>query len=105
MIVLPPSAFNKGQKGEDIMAKKKIKKVGSISVTVQREDRLLAITNLSGAILEVAKALRAAPQITVQNCRFHGPFDDGTAVVIETEEEIDRTEIVTVDEGDTDGQD
>lgn len=86
------------------MAEKEIKKLGSVSVTIQREDRLRAITNLSEAVLRLAKSLDSVPCVCITN--NHIVCDGGgTAIDIATEEDVPRTEIITVGEDDADGQD
>jgi len=42
-----------------------------ITVKIEREDRLIAINNLSMAILEVAKSLNTAPRVNIENCEMH----------------------------------
>jgi len=43
-------------------------KKGQISVTVQTENRMEAINNLSKAIRDVAYALKNGPEIIIKNC-------------------------------------
>lgn len=64
-----------------------------IRVTVQREDRLRAINNLSEAILVVAKALNTAPSVVVKN-NVISDVKDGDGIRIDTEDKITRTEII-----------
>ena len=65
-----------------------------IRVTVQREDRLRAINNLSEAILEVAKALNTAPSVAVTNNVINGVKEDGIGIQVDTEDKVTRTEII-----------
>lgn len=64
-----------------------------IRVTVQREDRLRAINNLSEAILVVAKALNTAPSVYMTNNVING-VKDGAGIQIDTEDKVTRTEII-----------
>ena len=64
-----------------------------IRVTVQREDRLRAINNLSEAVLNVAKALQQSCQVSITNCRFICS-GGGYGCHIDTEEKVTKTEIL-----------
>lgn len=50
------------------MEKKNEEKVPAITVLVPKENRLIAINNLSAAILELAKAMNIAPSVNIINC-------------------------------------
>jgi len=69
------------------------KQKGEIRVTVQREDRLKAITELSKAIRQVAEALNQSPHVSIGNCVFK---EMNTGILIDTETEVTRTEIKEV---------
>jgi len=64
--------------------------MGEIKVTVQTEKRLLAINNLSAAILKVAEALASGTLVEVKNNVFHG---GDPALSIDTAEEVIETKI------------
>ena len=66
---------------------------GMVKVTVQREDRLRAITTLSEAIKFLAQALNTAPNVYVTNCSVTG---SDVGIQIDTEDRVDRTQILTV---------
>lgn len=85
-----------------MMSKKKVsKKVipvipkkGSIRITVQREDRLKAITELAIANRNLAEALCVQPIIRIEHCNFQG---DGNAPAMNIDApgiDVERTEIV-----------
>jgi hypothetical protein len=63
-----------------------------IKVTVQREDRLAAITKLSSAIEKVATALSTCPEVVISNCHFECS-ENSDGVCIDTADEVTRTEI------------
>lgn len=73
-------------------------KKGRIQVTVQREDRLRAINNLSEAIKEVAKALNQAPRVLVTHCVVTNKAKSSVGIGIDTAEEVDRTEVKEIDD-------
>jgi len=50
------------------MEKKNVEKVPTITVLVPKEDRLIAINNLSAAIFELAKAINIAPSVNINGC-------------------------------------
>jgi len=68
-------------------------KESQIRVTVQDVDRMTAISNLSIALRETAKALSAVPQVTIANNVITG-IDGGTGITVDTERAIDHTEVV-----------
>jgi len=61
-----------------------------IQITVQREDRLMAIRTLSSAINKVASALLSPVQIAVRNCTIIGD-ENSTGISIATEEKTAET--------------
>ena len=65
---------------------------GQIKVTVQTQNRLEAINNLSSAINKVASALTTPIYVTVQNCHLAGEV----GVNIDTADEVHETSIVEV---------
>ena len=71
--------------------------MGTIKVTVQTQDRLEAITELSRAIHVVAKALASQTQIAISDCRLSF-MEDEPAINIDTQEEITETIIHEVGE-------
>jgi hypothetical protein len=71
------------------------KKKGKISVTVQTEERMAAITYLAEAIRDTAKALAITPRIHVENCHINNA---GLGISIDTAEDVTETDIVEVDE-------
>ena len=73
-----------------------MKKQGQIRVTVQETDRLKAITQLSEAIVEVAKALSATPQIAITGCYIEG-VKDGVGIKIDTTTDAMETTIERLD--------
>lgn len=70
------------------------KELKGIKITVQREDRLQAITNLSAAINKVADALCACPQVDISHCIFNACSYDEAAINIEITDKVDRTEVI-----------
>jgi len=64
-----------------------------IKVTVQTEKRLVAITNLSIAIKEVARALSQGTHVTVSDCTFVG---SEIGVNIDSAEDVNETLIKEV---------
>jgi len=71
---------------------------GQIRVTVQEADRLHAITKLAEAMVYLAKALNATPQVTVEGCYIQG---SDTGISIDTQPGIWETMIEKLDnEGD-----
>lgn len=67
-----------------------------IRVTVQREDRLRAINNLSEAILAVARALHYGCDVSISGCLFTSSGGE-SGISISTEEEVTRTEILELE--------
>ena len=59
-----------------------------IKVTVQTEDRLQAITNLSAAIKAVAEALSVGTHVEISNNTFNG---QGTAIKVDVAEVVNET--------------
>jgi len=57
-------------------------------VTVQQQDRLVAINNLSIAIRKVAEALASNVNVTVSKCTFHNGYP---AIRIDTAQDITET--------------
>ena len=74
-----------------------MKKQGQIRVTVQEADRLKAITQLSEAIVYLAKALSAVPQVVIEDC-FIQTVKDGTGVYVDTSQDIMKTTIESLGE-------
>ncbi len=70
-------------------------KFKSIRVTVQREDRLRAITELSIAIGAVAKALSQSAIVNVSNCAVEAK--NGTGIKIDTADDINKTLVLEED--------
>ena len=68
------------------------KKKGRIQVTIQREDRLVAITELAEAVKILAKALNCPPRVFVTSNTITN-VKDGIGIEIDTAEEVTRTEI------------
>lgn len=66
-----------------------------VEVKVQTEDRMAAITNLAKAIYECSRALSAVPVVKIEHCTFN---KCGTAVDIDTENEVDDTYVLDLDE-------
>jgi len=66
---------------------------GKISVTVQREDRLRAINNLSKAIERVAYALSVPVEVVVSGCNIKSAE---VGVSIDTAEKVTKTQIKEV---------
>lgn len=62
-----------------------------IKVTVQTEKRLAAITNLSIAIKEVAKALNQGTHVTISDCIIN---NSEVGVKIDAAEDVNETMIV-----------
>jgi len=82
-----------GGEGEKKMKFKKQPKVsssGSVQVTVQRENRLKAISDLAEAVKHVARALDNQTQVVVQGCHI---VNAAPGIHIDTAEKVDRTEI------------
>ena len=69
--------------------------MGKIEVTVQREDRLKAIVNLSKAIKEVACALNSAPRINISGCNISNV---DTGINLMAHDEVTKTIIMEIDE-------
>jgi len=63
---------------------------GSVQVTVQRENRLKAISDLAEAVKHVARALDNQAQVVVQGCYI---VNSTPGIKIDTAEKIERTEI------------
>ena len=78
--------------------KKRKGETGMVKVTVQREDRLRAITVLSETVRELARALNTAPQVFVTNCTVN---NSEVGIRIDTEDNVDRTQILTVSKEET----
>lgn len=64
--------------------------MGEIRVTVQTEDRLLAINNLAIAIRKLAEALASGTSVSIVDNVFH---DGDPAILIDTAEEVTKTHI------------
>ncbi len=64
--------------------------MSEVRVTVQTEDRLRAINNLSIAIRRVAEALASGTLVEIKDSVFHG---GNPAVNINTVEEVTKTMI------------
>jgi len=64
--------------------------MGNVKVTVQTEDRLKAINNLSEAIKCVAMALSTGTQVEISGNTFKG---GNPAVSINTEEKVFETKV------------
>ena len=73
--------FKKPQKGSPS---------GSVRVTVQRENRLKAISDLAEAVKHVARALNNQTQVTVQGCTM---YNANPGINIDASEDVERTEI------------
>lgn len=69
--------------------------MGEIKVTVQTEDRLRAINNLSIAVRRVAEALLIGTNVTIKDCKIK---NNGTAINIDTSENVTETKIERVTE-------
>ena len=68
---------------------------GQIRVTVQEADRLHAITQLAEAMVHLARALNAAPQVMVTKCYFQG---SETGMNIDTSPDVMETMIKDLDD-------
>lgn len=64
--------------------------MGEIKVTVQTEERLKAINNLSIAIRKVAEALAAGTTVEIRDNTFQG---GDPAISVDTGEEVSETKI------------
>jgi len=73
---------------------KKEVKIGMVKVTIQREDRLKAITELCGAINKVAGALNQVPKVEIKDCSFDCSVNDEPIVVIDTSDDPLQTMVV-----------
>ena len=62
--------------------------MGNIKVTVQTEERLGAIRDLSAAIKSVAEALSLGTHVTISDCQF---TDGNPAVLVDTQEKVTET--------------
>lgn len=71
------------------MSKEKTE-LGSIRITVQRADRLKAITELSVAIRCVAEALNQSPEVSISNCVMS---ECSSGIVIDVAEDVTATGI------------
>ena len=83
---------NNLNKGGSKMKKKEVKRGGKIQVTVQTEDRLKAINNLSEAIRDVARALVSNVRVIIKDSAFNH-IKNGIAVNIDTAQKVEKTEI------------
>ncbi len=68
------------------------RKTGRITVTIQREDRLRAISDLCEAIKITARALNTAPAVTVANCVLDGT--GATGILIDSADQVTRTQVI-----------
>ena len=59
-----------------------------IEVKVQTEKRMKAITNLSIAVMEVAKALNRPTEVHITECVFN---DGDPAISIDSEQDVGET--------------
>ena len=73
--------------------KKKENKEGKIHVTVIDRDRLNAISILSEAVRDVARALVASPSITVENCHIE---TSDIGIIIDAEQQKTEKRTFTV---------
>lgn len=64
--------------------------MGEIKVTVQTEQRLVAINNLSIAIRKVAEALVSGTVVEIKDNVFKG---GDPSILVETNEEVTETKI------------
>lgn len=71
---------------------------GSITITVQREERLKAIADICAAIKEVAKALNSSPQVNITGNVITTP-ENSTGIRIEPMDDVDRTDIIETGDG------
>ena len=71
--------------------------MGKIRVTVQTEERLKAINNLSFAIKKVAEALAEGTHVTISDCTFYSS-DAEPAVSVDTTQETKET-LIANEEG------
>ena len=69
--------------------------MAQIKVTVQEASRLAAITNLSDAVLHLARALNATPRVIITNCHINS---SDTAISIDTSPDVYETTIYNVDD-------
>ncbi len=67
---------------------KKSREIGTVKVTVQTEKRLEAITILSYAIRDVAKALATGTKVEIKNNTFSGVE---VGVSVDTDEKVAQT--------------
>ena len=69
-----------------------------IKVTVQREDRLKAISDLASAVKSLAEALNSSPHIDINHCTISGVGENSYAIKIDTVEEVNETMITKEEE-------
>jgi len=69
--------------------------MGNITVTVQTEKRLAAITSLAIAVKHLSKALAEGTHVLVQNCNISG---SDIGLRIDTAESVTETKVVEVEE-------
>ena len=69
--------------------------MGNIKVTIQTEDRLKAINNLSQAVSDVAKALLVGTHVEVSNCTFNNAE---TGIVIDTADDVTENTVTELKE-------
>ena len=67
--------------------------MGNIKVTVQTQDRMVAINNLSIAIKKLAEALASNVSVSLIDNQFNG---GNPAVQIDTAQEVNETQIMEV---------
>ena len=68
-----------------------MKQQGQVQVTIQEVNRLHAITQLSEAMVYLAKALSATPQVMVKDCLVYG--GEGPGINIDTSPDVMETMI------------
>ena len=69
--------------------------MGKIEVTIQREDRLQAIRDISEAIKEVAKALNITPVVQITGCTVSS---NETGIKINVTDEVAETVIKEIED-------
>lgn len=70
--------------------------MGKITVTVQTEKRLKAISDLAEAVKLTARALQESVQVCIDNNTF---TNNDPAISIDTAEEVKETIVKEVDDG------
>lgn len=72
--------------------------MGTIKVTVQRENRLNAISDLASAVKYVAMALSQSPCVTITNNVLQG---SDPAISVDTADDVTETQIKETDDGES----